>query len=200
MAQYNAAGFKYRRGNMKLGKDTLILNMGPASRCPSREKHLCEITNQGKKCYALKAEQLYKGCLPFRQAQQTQWQTMSARKIADRIGDVIAHSRKPQVRFLRFSEAGDFAAQKDVQKMDQLAGMLKREQGIVTYGYTARRDLNLKHRHMVLSCSGFFKPGCDNKFTGVSKISPGALECPGDCRICDYCKVKHGGSIENKFH
>lgn len=163
--------FKYTRGNLKLGTDTLILNMGSGTSCPSKRLGLCEITNAGKKCYALKAERLYPGCLPFREAQKQQWENKSAKQIADQLLAVAHRARNKNIRFFRFSEAGDFEGRKDVVKMDKVAGILKKE-GITTYGYAARKDLNLTHKNMVVNCSGFTKPGCDNIYRGVAKLTP----------------------------
>jgi hypothetical protein len=100
-------------GNMKIGKDTLILNMGPAVNCPSRQLGLCQI---GDKCYAMKAERCYKQVLPYRLKQEQIWDQMHPNDIAVELIE-IARRKRNRIRYLRFSEAGDFYDQSDVNKM-----------------------------------------------------------------------------------
>ena len=51
----------FKRGNHKIGKDTLIFNMGPASLCPSKDRGLCQVAH---KCYALRDERRYHHVVP----------------------------------------------------------------------------------------------------------------------------------------
>jgi hypothetical protein len=204
--------FKYRRGNKKLGPDTLILNMGSATDCPSRRridketgKSLRKIAAAGKKCYALKPEEFRKSCLPFRREQEKQWKARSAKYIADQLIGVVDRAKNKNIEFLRFSEAGDFRSVSDLRKMDEIACRLK-ERDITTYGYTARKDLNLAHKCLVLNCSGFVKKGCDNTFVAVPRLerfegrSPTVLACSADCRNCKNCKVATRMGIQAKYH
>ena len=62
---------KIKYGNLKLGDDTIIFNMGPALTCPSKRLNLCPIYNESllvkAKCYAEKAEILYKDkCINYK--------------------------------------------------------------------------------------------------------------------------------------
>ena len=57
MSNYRYNDLLLSNGNSKIGNDTMILNMGSAMNCPSKKLGLCKL---GSKCYALKAEKLYK--------------------------------------------------------------------------------------------------------------------------------------------
>ena len=57
-------------GNLKIGKDTIIFNMGSATECPSRKNGMCKL---GNKCYAIKAEISYPDCKPYRDRQKSYW-------------------------------------------------------------------------------------------------------------------------------
>lgn len=176
-------------GNMKLGKDTLILNITSATDCPSRKLGLCRISS---KCYALKAERIYRHPLDFRRAQTKQWDLYSAKSLAQMI---ILVAQKRGVQYLRFSESGDFRSQADVNKMDELARLVKKA-GLRTYGYTARQDLDFtKVKHMVVNGSSFM---VHNQFTAVT--DPSGSVCPLNCRYCNMCKLPLGNKIEVKYH
>ena len=188
--------FRITRGNKKIGKDTLILNMTSATDCPSRKRGLCQLKNT-KQCYALQPERMYPQCLPFRRAQEEQWDRMSAEEIAEVIAGIVKRARKP-IKYLRFSEAGDFRTQADVNKMSRLADLL-RPAGLRVYGYTARSDLSYGKvsRNMVLTGSGFI---VHNQFRAVEELSGAHPVCPGNCRSCNRCKVRGGKIIEVLIH
>lgn len=175
------------QGNLKLGKDTLILNMTSATDCPSRKLGLCKI---GNRCYAMKAERLYKSVLPFRRAQECQWQTWSVPELTSAV------TQKRGVHFVRFSESGDFRSQNDVDKMSMFADILKYHH-IRVYGYTAREDLDFSQvsDNMVVNGSGFM---IHNQFTATP--IPTGTTCPMNCRYCSLCKEPNGFSIEVKYH
>lgn len=59
------------------------------------------------------------------------------------------------IKFFRFNESGDFGSQEDVQKMSEIAGMLKQQLGVVTYSYTARNDLNFSGVKFIIKGSGY---------------------------------------------
>jgi hypothetical protein len=174
-------------GNLKLGKDTLILNITSATDCPSRKLGLCRLPTR---CYALKAEHLYHNVLPFRLQQSIQWYSNSPDALAEMI------NRKRNIKYLRFSEAGDFRNQSDVDKMDELARLLL-QNNIKTYGYTARIDLDFSSvKHMTVNGSGFM---VHNQFTAVPDYTT-STKCRGNCRFCNMCKNPTGLLIEVKYH
>jgi hypothetical protein len=131
--------------------------------------------------------------LAYRERQAKQWQRESAEEIA---GGILKHTR---LKYMRFSEAGDFPEQRDVEKMSRLAELLG-HYGLRTYGYTARRDLNFTRvsKHMTVTGSGF---GIHNRFDVVKKYNPDKFyNCPGNCRSCNFCKERRGITINVEKH
>lgn len=186
------------RGNHKLGKDTLILNMSPARDCPSRKKGLCKVADI---CYARKAERQYPAVIPYRMKQAESWNDSTAEEIYNDIINIVRRAKKNVTKYVRFSESGDFNTQRDVTKMSKIADKLE-PYGIRMYGYTARQDLNFKNisRNMVVNGSSFRE---DNEFTAVPKdymLEPQEMFCPGDCRDCHACKNKNNLRIMCKYH
>jgi hypothetical protein len=189
---------KVSNGNRKIGEDTLILNMNAAMDCPSRKRGLCPLENP-KRCYALKAERLYPQVLPYRRKQEAYWKATDAENIAQ---DLMAQMRlvPADIKYLRFSESGDFEAQEDVDKMVDISTMLVDNTDVIVYGYTARHDLDFSNRpkNMVVTGSGFM---LDNMFMTVDSYSEDAeYKCPGNCRVCSMCKVKKERMIEVELH
>jgi hypothetical protein len=149
----NSAKLAYNVGNLKIGEDTLIFNMGTATDCPSARAGLCDLAHKkhggNGKCYALKAEAMYPQSKAFRSLQGLQWETWSAARIADSLfSEVAARShRKTPIRFVRFNEAGDFASLSCVRKAGKIAGYvaeLCKRAGLPVvrfYTYTHRSDI-----------------------------------------------------------
>ena len=181
-------------GNLKIGKSTLILNMSSSKACESRRKRLCAIPD---KCYAAKAERQYPATLPYRTRQDEIWRKTSAKSIAEQIVTIAKRKRVP-IKYLRFSEAGDFRTQADVRKMSEVARLLKPHK-VRVYGYTARRDLAFDgiSDNMVVNGSGFV---VTNEFTVGAKEELTGLVCPGDCRTCNICTVAHGSKVMVELH
>ena len=177
----------------------MILNMGAASDCPSVKLGLCPLRNP-KQCYALKAERLWPNVLPFRRKQEAYWMNTDARQIAKDILHLNSLLEKPAC-FLRFSEAGDFYEQADVDKMRGIADyILESNSPLLMYGYTARSDLDFSGfpKNIVVNGSGFM---LDNTFMVVDELSDNTrFHCPGDCRICNLCKHNSHKLIEVKKH
>ena len=180
-------------GNKKIGKDTLIINMNSATDCPSHELGLCSI--EGTKCYALKSERCYPEVLPYRRDQAMYWGTHSSSEIARDLQDVLSRKRKP-IDYIRFSEAGDFERQWDVDKMKDIASRVPE---VKFYGYTARKDLSFVGLpdNMVVNGSGFM---VSNMFTAVKQVAEREVQCPGDCRECNLCKGARGLDIKVLYH
>ena len=181
-------------GNKKIGKDTFILNMTSATDCPAKRRGLCAITGI---CYAMKAERQYPACLPFRRAQDMMFHAITANEIANSI-ITRAAGKRVKIKYLRFSESGDFKNQRDVNKMSKIAELLE-PAGIRVYGYTARRDLKFDkiHKNMIVNGSGFM---VSNNSEAVPEAKPGDVVCPGNCRTCHMCKSKKGLNIKVMYH
>ena len=158
---------------------------------------LCQVV-AGKNmwaCYAYRPEQFRPDCLPYRRRQANQWDTETVEAIADGLNKAILSTRRKEaIKWVRFSESGDFRHQADVDKMSRLADLLS----VPLYGYTARHDLDYSARsaNMTINGSGFM---VDNEFKAVPKIT-GRIACQGNCRHCHICKRPHGVTIEVKLH
>lgn len=189
----------YSIGNKKVSKDTLIFNMTSATNCPSRALGLCNI---GKKCYAMKAERLYKAVLPYRERQAEYWNSHTAEQIE---GDLVkALEKHPEVFFIRFSEAGDFKTQEDVDKMVEIAWCLKQDlPEVIMYGYTARKDLcfvdrpsNLVIQGTYFKIDNMFIPTVPKVYDKLTKV----VKCKGACEGCLLCKTSTGEKIYVRQH
>jgi len=180
---------KLKWGNLKLGDDTGIINMGPAVSCPSLKKGLCKTVKKGIRCYARKPEIQYKDhVLNYRKEQQAYWTLNSGEKIYQDIKDKINRRRK-KTKWLRFNESGDFFTQDDVTKLSHIAKKLKKD-GVTVYGYTARSDLNFKNVHFLVKGSDCNLKGKNTGKTIVitnEEIPDKYLLCPNDCTICSLC-------------
>lgn len=179
-----------QKGNKKIPSSTAIFNMGSATHCPSLNKGLCYVASIGVKCYAMKAERLYPRALPFRLRQAKFWKKISAKEFVRQFLEIQKSKRKPFTA-LRFNEAGDFTNQDCVNKAEEIAFWLHHE-GITCYCYTSRSDLDYsKIRHLVISGSGFTKPGISNLFStlhSLDELKDGVFLCPQDCNICSRCQ------------
>lgn len=188
------------KGNTKLPATTYILNMGPANDCPSLKLGLCQA---GKNCYARRSEYLYKRVLPARLYEQKVWQALSAMEIASQLLLASKQSRKYPMKGFRFSEAGDFYSQSDVEKMAELCSILKK-QGVKCYGYTARTDLDLTSLIKVAKVNvsndlNNWNTKGANRFLMVRELSKG-LACKSDCSICSLCFKVTNKTIQIKRH
>lgn len=190
---------KLTHGNSKLGKDTVIINITSATDCPSRALGLCPVTNKGMRCYALKAETSYARhvALPHRREQEKLWDRYTADEIAEDIMLQIARKRT-EITNLRYSEAGDFRSQDDVDKMSRIAERLS-EIDVVVYGYTARSDLDFSrvHGNMVVNGSWFM---VHNEFRCVPEPTGDHVVCSGDCATCPFGRARNGEIIEVRCH
>lgn len=188
---------KYSMGNMKIGNDTMIINMGSAKDCPSLKRGLCQLDNPLKECYAMKAERMYPSVLPYRQDQEFIWRNSSADDIATQIWSIQSRKRI-KFKYLRLNESGDFWSQKCVDKASKLADLLK-PIGIKVYCYTARKDLNLDNLsdNLTVTGSGFM---AHNNFKSVDDISGKRIVCRMDCRTCHICKESRGVTVYVKKH
>jgi hypothetical protein len=171
--------------------------MGPAATCPAKELGMCKL---GNRCYAAKAERLYKNVLPYRTRQYNYWRESTANGIAAHFSMVLYRIRVP-IRYLRFNEAGDFFTQDDVRKLSLVAEYLKREHDITTYGYTAREDLNFENVHFLVKGSShdsgnngktivMKKHMISDHFSTLNTRERKTWKvCPMSCKECDICKT-----------
>lgn len=192
-------------GNHKLGDDTAIFNMGSALDCPSRKLEMCEVIKKGYKCYAEKPEIQYPRTVRrARLAQQLDWQRTTADELLQRFYQKIKRRRKP-TRYLRFNEAGDFHDQCDVEKLSFIASGL-RTLDVITYGYTARKDLNFRSAKFLVKGSGFTPRGGNGRTTVVGRgdsLPRGYVLCPGGtkgCSRCNLCKIDTKLNIAFRIH
>lgn len=123
-------------GNNKLPNNTLIINMGSATHCPSAERALCDLA-ASKSCYALRDENQYPQPLPYRNRQQEYWLGNEAETIAFELLEAISHKRSA-VKYVRWNEAGDLHGPECVEKLIKIA---KLTPNLVHYLYTHRTDL-----------------------------------------------------------
>jgi hypothetical protein len=182
-----------KRGNKKIGADTLIFNMAPAELCPSRDKSLCQIAH---KCYALKAEKQYHHVVPqYRFRQALFWLINDAKTIANTIKTKANNIRVGEIKYVRLNESGDFWDQNCVKKLFEVCNEVPK---LRFYIYTARRDLNFEGRpeNLTINGSGFM---VDNSFNPVD-FPTGVNTCPNDCRTCDMCKKSDNKEIEVVIH
>ena len=189
-------------GNTKLDNNTLIINMGTAIDCPSAKLGMCNAIKNGATCYAQKAELLYTNNVPdYRRRQFSYWRNNTATKIGNDIIKKIGNKTGGPIKYIRFNEAGDFWDQADVKKLSQIAKKLKNF-GIVTYGYTARRDLDYSNVHFLVKGSGH-KKGNNGMTTIIAKdedVPEGFKLCPGSSKSCNLCMVPKGFNIAFRRH
>jgi len=188
---YQYGDLKVKRGNLKVGRDTLIINMGPATNCPAR--YLCKVRED---CYALRDEKFYgPGVLKYRQQQQRFWKSSNTVKIRWHFNKLFAlHPElRAEIKYLRFNESGDFWSQDCIDKLNVIAAHLRDTFGIITYGYTARADLieHLRICSFLVKGSGYDigNNGMTIVIDNISELPEGFEICPGKCAECDLCKV-----------
>lgn len=180
-------------GNTKIPSSTAIFNMSSATFCPSKKLGLCAAVKCGVKCYAIKAEYAYHpDVLPYRKRQGKFWGKVSATNFAKQFL-LINATKRNGFKALRFNESGDFNNQTEVNKAEEIARLL-RLQGIKTYCYTSRSDLDFsKCKDLIVSGSGFKKKGISGEFRIIKdkKDKPkGWAVCKGDCHICKRCQIR----------
>lgn len=201
---------KAKLGNLKIGKDTLIINMGSATRCPSKSLGLCSVD-----CYAMKAERQYPAVLPYRDVQEQYWVNTDAFQIAE---DITKFIGRKKVKFVRFNEAGDLHTMECLDKLIQIAKILPE---LKFYTYTHRSDLITDNtfkrlpKNLAINTSNFQRQGL-NSFNIVEGVklsrkigyldvkneikSLGYFPCIGDCSKCNLCKITHGKKIGVPLH
>ena len=211
--------FEYSVGNLKIGKDTLIFNMGSATNCASGKAGLCELYKTNN-CYAMKAETQYPQILPFRTRQEEYWLNNDAETIAEDIHKAVYRKTKVAIKYVRVNESGDMHSIDCLNKLIAIAQMLPQ---IKFYTYTHRSDIIGEGvelpKNLVINCSNFTAKGC-NSFSIVEDVKvrslkkefkiarkvirkfkgEKALTCIGDCSKCNLCKYTHEKTIWVPLH
>ena len=182
-------------GNRKLAKDTLIFNITSATNCPSKRLGLCQIPN---KCYALRPEKRWKATLPYRERQTREWDSKTSKELATELKHEIQRHFKTIIKYIRFSEAGDFRNQDDIEKLKRIATYIPT---VIFYGYTARKDLDFHDLpdNLIINGSGFM---LHNSFSVISKKDKDhyPIVCHGNCGSCVLCKTKSYEEIKVPIH
>jgi len=190
-----------RRGNKKLPSTTWIFNCGTARDCPSKALGLCQCAD---KCYAMKAERMYKNVLPFRERQRALWGNVTPKRFVSALFLASNRSRTRAMESFRFNEAGDFSTQQDINWLTAVCKILK-QAGVSCYGYTARTDLNLTGllKHSSVNVSNDKRNWIDkgaNRFRAVKQATGKNPVCPGSCKACSLCQKVRGLEIEIPLH
>ena len=225
---YEHLGCNLSLGNLKIGTDTLILNMGPAIGCPADTLGKCACSDV---CYAKRAERQYPAVSAYRNRQKKYWLQTAAVDIVNDISYILENKRfretysnrlrplKQKIQYLRLNESGDFWSQKCCNKLDHIARGLRREYNIITYTYTARDDLHFENCHFAVKGSGHFhgnNGACivrDAHVIDANKSAQGNAYiekfsghtryfaiCPGDCSKCTFCKGFNNLNIVFPLH
>lgn len=213
----NVSNLKYSIGNLKIGKDTMIINMGTAHACPSAKLGLCSMSHRkfggDGKCYALKAEYLYPSAFTYRSIQKLQWDHWDADKIANEIFNVLL--KKKKIKYIRFNEAGDFHSIEQVRKADRVARLIKEfcllsgRPVVKFYTYTHRSDIFEGNSELINSLSDNFTINGSNfmvhnnfKVLDIKRSERDKREngkkvykftCLDDCSKCSLCKIRGKG-------
>jgi len=189
-------------GNRKIAKNTAIFNLNSGTDCPMKDN--C-FFGQTKKCYALKAERLYKNCLPYRRRQSQYWNNTS---LEIKISDFLEFfKRKKTIEYLRINEAGDLRNVQDLKDLDTIAGILKAAYNINTYTYTHNLQAISEYTPKNLTVNLSIDSGNDcsqyrpltekyNVFVGLDSIrfkTSTGFHCPGSgcMSTCKRCATTH---------
>ena len=196
-------GLEYSLGNTKV--PFVIVNFTSATACPAKRLGLCQCPVA---CYAKQQEEMWPTVLPFRTRQATWWETATSHQVNLAADEMEQQRQNRQTvakdKVLRFSEAGDFVSQKQINLFAQFAQRLM-SYGWTIYGYTARTDLNLFPLINIgvkinLSNDSKTYAKVTNRFKAVKQASGNSFLCQGDCRTCKVCRIVTGKTIEIALH
>jgi len=195
------SAFEYTIGNKKIGKDTLIFNMGSAAECPSKKLGMCTLC---KECYAMKAEKQYPSVREFRKRQGEYWRETASSRIKADIRQALKKHKK--VTRVRINESGDLY---NVLDLNLLVRIAHENMDVTFYMYTHRADVVKLNKltipsNLVISISNQKLEGF-NEFRAVDKqtykeLPSNALKCKGDCRDCKLCKINHNKTVFVEVH
>lgn len=191
-------------GNEKIGDDTIVLNVNNPFRCVSSQKNHCKCDGF---CYAKRICNQYKNSGLYTLCQEIQFEKLNI----DQIKASIELNLTKEVKFARWNEQGDFKDLNCFNKANQIAKWLLEEKNIISYAYTANKDLPtdiLEDSYIIVNYS--YKNSFKNTIVVNKEAIPLFIEkegytvCNGSCKGCSYCKdknnkntvvfVKHGGN------
>lgn len=209
MRYFKINQLEIKQGNKKLGNNTLIFNMNSAHFCPSKRLGLCEIPDG--LCYAFKDEKRYKDTLAYRMRQADYWNNTTAENIwVDLLELFTAYPKlRKTIKYFRFNESGDFRNQDDIKKLDFISIRLNTMFNIVTYGYSARKDLNFDKVSFRVKGSSHSQGNSgiciarnkklitSKKYRENDKVY---YLCPMDCRKCKLCKSEKSYNVVIALH
>lgn len=184
-------------GNLKIGNDTLIINMNHSLNCYCSKKGYCKLYN---KCYAKKSSNTYINSCLYNIASEINFNKLPVGKIISDIETVILNAKTP-IKFIRFNEAGDFISYKHFKKANEIATYFKNKYNIISYSYTHNIELEeyiseINNSNIVINYSYNVKTDLPVKKCIVineTKIKnyvndPNYIICTGSCTNCSYCK------------
>lgn len=179
-----------KKGNKKLEKTTIILNVGSATFCPSKNTGKCNVCGI---CYAANAERQYLNTLVYRLTQTVRFYYLPADEIAAQI------LRRTKTEYIRFNESGDVFDNKDIEKILQIAKICYKKKNLITYLYTAAGQQYKQYQtvYLKINISGIDYTAVPNLTDANAKNN---LVCCGVCNQCLYCKFEFGKQTVVKYH
>mgnify|MGYP006935588172 CR=1 FL=1 len=188
-------------GNLKIGEDTLIINVNHALNCYSDKMGYCE---HCKDCYAKKAPCTYKNSFLYGFASEIQFNKLATDKIILSVETQFKKELKSnEIKFIRFNEAGDFKSFKVFKKANDVAKHFFNKYGIISYSYTHNKELKdhkeaIKNSYIIINWSfnidNEYKQAITcNKLEDLVKYynDDNYIICTGKCYHCSYCKDKN---------
>lgn len=188
-------------GNLKIGEDTIVMNENHGLNCFSDKMGYCENCNQ---CYGKKAPITYPNSFLFNLSAEINFNRLSVEEIINSIETSYkSELEAKKLKFMRFSEMGDFKSFKLFLKANEIAKHLYNKYGIISYTYTHNKELlqykeAIKNSYIVVNWSIEAGNGFKHAITcnDVSKLENYFSQpekyviCQGKCRNCSYCKDK----------
>lgn len=185
-------------GNLKIGNDTIILNVNHALNCFSSKMGYCENCNQ---CYAKKSSTNYKNSCLYGLASEINFNRLSVNQIIKSIEKTIKEAKN--IKFIRFNEMGDFKSFKQFKKANEVAKHFFNKYNIISYTYTHNKDLRINKNYInnsFIVMNWSFNTN-DNSKKAITCNNPKDLIkyykksndyviCTGNCFNCSYCKNK----------
>lgn len=178
-------------GNEKIGDDTIVLNVNNPFRCVSSAKGHCKCDGF---CYAKRICNQYKNSGLYTLCQEIQFEKLTISQIKAS----IELNLTKEVKFARWNEQGDFKNLKCFNKANEIAKWLLEEKNIISYAYTANKDLPtdiLEDSYIIVNYS--YKTDFKNTIVVDKESVPlfidkkGYTVCNGNCKGCSYCKDKN---------
>ena len=168
--------FEVSLGNIKVGGNTICINMSTAHDCMSLIIGTCSLGANGQ-CYALSSEKRFKGSIEKSERSSKSWSCLTPAGLAKGLTQLM--EKMPGIEFLRLNNAGEFrnlpsnpemlakvpdamkeklAGVDDVKKLIQLGEeLIKIGNPITIYTYTHRTDLTFEGlpENVCLNGSGY---------------------------------------------